>query len=214
MTTLYTDILYPLQDKVLSTIAGLDSPFYLTGGTALARHYYHHRYSDDLDFFVNDYSGFTREVERIEKTLKAFSVTILARSESYIAFMVENKLRVEFVNDVKFHTGAFESGALFTKIDNVVNILSNKITALMSRDNPKDVADVWIIATHNNIDWRSIYTDVSSKAVGIFPPYIAKKLETFPSDLLDTIKWAPGYKPTKDEFKKTMDAVIEDMLKV
>ncbi|MDR1421550.1 MAG: nucleotidyl transferase AbiEii/AbiGii toxin family protein, partial [Coriobacteriales bacterium] len=29
------------------------TPFYLTGGTALSRIYYAHRFSDDLDFFVN-----------------------------------------------------------------------------------------------------------------------------------------------------------------
>ncbi|MCD4795127.1 MAG: nucleotidyl transferase AbiEii/AbiGii toxin family protein [Bacteroidales bacterium] len=28
-------------------------PFYLTGGTALVRFYLNHRYSEDLDFFVN-----------------------------------------------------------------------------------------------------------------------------------------------------------------
>jgi len=28
--------------------------FYLTGGTTLSRVYLHHRYSDDLEFFVND----------------------------------------------------------------------------------------------------------------------------------------------------------------
>ena len=29
---------------------GLALPFYLTGGTALSRHYFAHRYSDDLDY--------------------------------------------------------------------------------------------------------------------------------------------------------------------
>ncbi|MDR2191280.1 MAG: nucleotidyl transferase AbiEii/AbiGii toxin family protein [Endomicrobium sp.] len=30
------------------------TPFYLTGGTAISRGYYNHRYSDDLDFFVKN----------------------------------------------------------------------------------------------------------------------------------------------------------------
>lgn len=30
----------------------LASLFYLAGGTALAEYYFHHRYSDDLDFFT------------------------------------------------------------------------------------------------------------------------------------------------------------------
>ncbi|MBI5050865.1 MAG: nucleotidyl transferase AbiEii/AbiGii toxin family protein, partial [Nitrospirae bacterium] len=62
----YSKILYPLQDKVFPAV--IDSPFYLTGGTALSRGYYNHRYSDDLDYFVNDHSDFHRISEKqIEK---------------------------------------------------------------------------------------------------------------------------------------------------
>ena len=50
----YSDKLYPFQDEVLGAIQSLKSGFYLTGGTALGRCYLNHRYSDDLDFFVND----------------------------------------------------------------------------------------------------------------------------------------------------------------
>lgn len=50
MTSFYTNILYPLQDKVLKIIERANSPFYLTGGTALSRFYYPIRFSDDLDF--------------------------------------------------------------------------------------------------------------------------------------------------------------------
>ena len=50
----YEENLYPLQDGVMSTISKCGVRFFLTGGTALSRAYYNHRYSDDLDFFVND----------------------------------------------------------------------------------------------------------------------------------------------------------------
>lgn len=49
----YSDKLYPFQDAVLSEMQSLKTDFYLTGGTALGRCYLNHRYSDDLDFFVN-----------------------------------------------------------------------------------------------------------------------------------------------------------------
>ena len=49
----YTDNLYPFQNGVLRLVNALKTPFYLSGGTALSRHYFNHRYSDDLDFFVN-----------------------------------------------------------------------------------------------------------------------------------------------------------------
>ena len=49
----YQENLYPLQDGVLNLVKNCKTHFYLTGGTALSRIYYNHRYSDDLDFFVN-----------------------------------------------------------------------------------------------------------------------------------------------------------------
>jgi len=72
----YDKLLYPLQDKVIPAFQ--DSPFYLTDGTALSRGYYNHRYSDDLDYFVNDHPDFLRIAERqIEKLRRMFDdVTI------------------------------------------------------------------------------------------------------------------------------------------
>lgn len=37
--------LYALQDEVLALLAPIDQGFYLTGGTALGRGYFEHRYS-------------------------------------------------------------------------------------------------------------------------------------------------------------------------
>ena len=54
----YQDRLFPLQDKVLCLLQEVESPFYLTGGTALSRCYLYHRYSDDLDLFLNDDPNF------------------------------------------------------------------------------------------------------------------------------------------------------------
>ena len=48
----YSKKLYSLQDGVMSIIKELNAPFFLTGGTALSRHYFNHRYSNDLDLFV------------------------------------------------------------------------------------------------------------------------------------------------------------------
>ncbi|MDP9107339.1 MAG: nucleotidyl transferase AbiEii/AbiGii toxin family protein, partial [Candidatus Eremiobacteraeota bacterium] len=43
--------LYPLQDRILEVVATYGDALVLTGGTALARLYLHHRYSDDIDLF-------------------------------------------------------------------------------------------------------------------------------------------------------------------
>lgn len=66
----YEENLYGLQNGVLNIVKNLDVPFYLTGGTALSRGYYHHRYSDDLDFFVNCDAAFAAHTESVLADLK------------------------------------------------------------------------------------------------------------------------------------------------
>jgi predicted nucleotidyltransferase component of viral defense system len=68
----YNKIIYPLQDKTIPAFK--DSPFYLTGGTALSRGYYNHRYSDDLDYFVNFHPEFKRLAQiQVDKLLTVFN---------------------------------------------------------------------------------------------------------------------------------------------
>ena len=66
----YQNTLYPLQNKVLKIVEMLPVEFYLTGGTTLSRVYLHHRYSDDLDFFVNGATDFKIQVNTV---IKAFT---------------------------------------------------------------------------------------------------------------------------------------------
>lgn len=61
----YTNNLYPFQDLVLKLIMKVDDAFYLTGGTALGRHYLKHRYSDDLDLLKKKLSLFFLSVKKI-----------------------------------------------------------------------------------------------------------------------------------------------------
>ena len=46
-----------------------ETDFYLTGGTALSRVYLKHRYSDDLDFFINNSNKFSTFVNKINNIL-------------------------------------------------------------------------------------------------------------------------------------------------
>jgi predicted nucleotidyltransferase component of viral defense system len=61
--------LYLLQDKFLTWFRLFQLPFYLTGGTALGRFYLNHRYSEDLDFFVNADQYFTRYIDKIKSEI-------------------------------------------------------------------------------------------------------------------------------------------------
>ena len=64
-------VLYPFQDEVLAMAARVDTGFYLTGGTALGRIHLRHRYSEDLDLFVNDDDRFQTWTDRLLEAWRA-----------------------------------------------------------------------------------------------------------------------------------------------
>jgi predicted nucleotidyltransferase component of viral defense system len=215
MNSYYSDTLYPLQDKVLKIVDLLKTPFYLTGGTALSRCYLNHRYSDDLDFFVNNETNFLSLVDTILRELQQnFAVETVMRSETYVAIKIETILKVDFVNDVAFRYGDPKPHPLFSRIDNLENILSNKLSALISRDEAKDVVDIVAISKKIVVDWRKIFLDVNSKAVGISPVDVAKRLTEFPLELLDVIKWIEGREPRVDVFQTDISQMCDSMLRV
>ncbi len=67
----YREKLYPFQDGVLNIVKRLNTPFYLTGGAALGRGYFHHRYSDDLDLFMNQRSDYQAHVQTLYAELES-----------------------------------------------------------------------------------------------------------------------------------------------
>jgi len=193
----YEKILYPLQDRAIEVFK--DSPFYLTGGTVLSRVYYQHRYSDDLDYFVNYLSDFEKLAEsQVEKLSKVFhDVEVEYRGEYfYRIFVSERRLKIELVNDVPAHIGNLTRHPHFGLIDSKENILANKITAVIDRAMPKDIVDIYFLI-RDGVSLRQALIDVHSKAAGIVPVYLAKILAEFDYSLLDTeIKWI---KPVSSE---------------
>ena len=209
----YKNTLYPLQDKVLQVLQSIESDFYLTGGTALSRFYFHHRYSDDLDFFTHNKKQFMAKVDQVLSSLnkKGLDFKLIQKSSSYAEILVQEVLRVDFVCDTGKHWGDFEQAPQFSKIDNLKNILANKLTALVSRDEVKDVVDIWKIWQETDLDWEEVFLNANSKAVGISPIAVAKKLDSFPPALLSQIKWQQE-PPSEDQFTTDLEKLIEEIL--
>lgn len=193
----YETRLYPFQDRVLTVIKETKTSFYLTGGTALSRFYLDHRYSDDLDFFVNYDSSFKKYVNIIVNALKKVgSLEILYAADDFYRVNIVDKrknieLKLEFVNDVPSHIGTLLLHDLFGNIDSIENIFANKITAILDRGMPKDIGDFWSILKKYNLSLKQALTDADSKAAGIHPTYLAKVISDIDENLLGypTIKW-------------------------
>lgn len=186
----YDKVIYPLQDKAL--VVFKDAPFYLTGGTALSRGYYYHRYSDDLDYFLNDYSEFQRLVERqIEKLAVLFTDIKVAIKDANFCrvFVSEERLKIEMINDVPSHIGAVINHPVLGVIDSKENILANKLTAVVDRTLPKDIVDIYFLLK-GGLNLKQSFLDASSKAAGISPLLTAKIFAEFDYSILDAeIKW-------------------------
>ena len=186
----YTNILYPLQDKAIPAFK--DSPFYLTGGTALSRGYYHHRYSDDLDYFVNNSPEFQRIVEAaIGELTDIFSDIKISLKDTHFVriFTSEEKLKIELINDVPSHIGTLIDHPILGRIDSKENILANKLTAIVDRTMPKDMVDLYFLL-QDGLDLKKALVNAESKAAGIAPLLVAKMFGEFDYTLLDTeVKW-------------------------
>ena len=167
--------------------------FYLTGGTALSRCYLNHRYSDDLDFFVNEAPDFKKQTERVVSAIRqaGMQIEIGTASESFLRITVlkdEVSLKIDFVNDVIYHYGDFETAHFFNKIDSWRNILSNKLSAV-SRLEPKDIVDLLFIAKKFAFEWPDIMAEAKNKDLWVEPLNVSRIIKEFPVKLFDTIKW-------------------------
>ena len=123
--------IYQLQDSALQLITPFLDKFYLTGSTALGRFYLNHRFSDDLDFFVNRNVDFNSMVNEIYGILKLNykideSVTLLTPDFIRIGIIGEAPLKLEFVNDIAFRWGETIITLENIPIDNVANILAKE----------------------------------------------------------------------------------------
>lgn len=189
----YFNKLYPFQDEGLKIIADVKNDFYLTGGTALGRFYFQHRFSDDLDFFLNHSSDFALQVDRIINAFKQQNVQFSfgIKSADFVRILLRKEdvnLKIDFVNDVAFHYGGYKKFPSFPRVDNWRNILSNKLTALERRE-PKDIADILFIARNYSFHWNDIFNEGLQKVVYLDALDVSKILVEFPVKFLSNIIW-------------------------
>jgi len=201
--------LYKLQDKVLEIVFSVENEFYLTGGTCLSRFYHEKRYSDDLDFFTHNSGRFSFAVKNIKVKLeKNHQITVEVDSKSFIRFRIDKILQVDFINDTAHRykdPSVKENGYI---IDTIENILSNKITAVMGRDNPKDIFDIYLICRFYSFNWKEILEEAQKKASFMYEDLIIR-LKSFPAILLDSIRMIDN--SFLENFDKEFPIIIEEI---
>lgn len=193
---------FALQDLFLERFfAGpLAKPFYLTGGTALARFYFNHRESLDLDLFTNDqnqdFAVVNRTVLGILYTLN-LQITSQVTTNTYIQYIVLDQagttLKVDLVKDVPVHFGepVLRAGI---RVDSLENIGSNKVLAVFGRTDAKDFIDLYWILHHTDLKFDDLYQQAYKKDLGLSELYLAyalqniEKVRLFPR-MLEPLPW-------------------------
>lgn len=163
----YYDLLYPFQDAALKVIHSVDTGFYLTRGTAASRGYLHHRFADDLDLFASDDDRFGLWVERVIQALVRggnWQTQVLLREERFGRLNLiqhDLSLKIEMINDVPARVGMVVDHPILGHLDTAENILANKVTALLDREEPKDFADIWGFCIQQRESFQQIWPDCS-----------------------------------------------------
>ncbi len=192
----YLTQLYPVQDRVLAQLAPVETGFYLTGGTAASRAYLHHRFSDDLDLFVNDDARFGLWAQRVVQALGRsgdWHVTVVQQDARFVRLTVAEGdlvLKIEMVNDVPAHIGELKRDPVLGLLDSPENILANKLTAVVDRSEPKDLADIWGFCCRMALSCEAALEGAQSKAAGLFPADVARVLLSVTKDDWQLVRWS------------------------
>jgi hypothetical protein len=212
----YFEALYPLQDRVIGILSGLETEFYLTGGTAASRGYLNHRFSDDLDFFVNDDARFVLWADRMIQSMSrsaGWGLDVMLKEERFVRVALREGdvfLKVELINDVPAHVGEIRRHPVLGRLDSPENILANKVSALVDRGEPKDLADIWGFCCRMGLRLEDAIIGAQSKAAGVFPADLARLLCSVTSSDWELIRWIAA--PEMERFKAELNRLGESLL--
>lgn len=176
---------YQLQDKFLTQFFSLPfaDRFYLTGGTALARFYFHHRESFDLDLFTNEESvDFNQVNMAIINLLNEVQVIIDTQvtTPTFLQYITHTKrgatLKIDVVKDVPVHFGSIQTKER-VRIDSIENIGSNKILAIFGRTDAKDYVDLFWILNNTPLTIDQLFTHATKKDLGLTEFYLSQAFD-------------------------------------
>ncbi len=129
--------------------------YYLTGGTALSYYYFHHRISEDLDFFTldipieNELALWAKKTAKNTGAIEVEFQTLSAQIVYYFRYS-DDVVKVDFAQYPFEHAGTFHmDGAL--RVTSKLDIGINKLQAIQTRARGRDYVDLYAIIHEGNI---------------------------------------------------------------
>lgn len=142
--------------------------FYLTGGTALAEFYLHHRLSEDIDFFTRSQvfqskvAAFLRDIQKQARVVRVDWKQIGGLYTYSLTYKDGIVLKVDF-NEYDYPQ--VERGMMFGKlpVDSVYDIVINKLYTIFSRHNARDYVDLYVLLSSGDFSLEQLFSRIPDK---------------------------------------------------
>ena len=95
-------------------------------------------------------------------------------------------------------------------LDTPRNILSNKLTAVIGRDEPKDIFDILHIALNYSFVWPDIFYEAKQKAV-LNEIDLEERFVTFPVEMIQQVDWLKSA-PDLGFISNALKSIADDFL--
>lgn len=156
-------LLTPKHQQILDGIANsphLTNTFYFTGGTALSEFYFHHRYSEDLDFFSQseiNYRNLEIEISKIIKVTQPKDVEkqTLNGQQIYWFTYPNQVIKIDFAYFPFEPLGEFKKIKKL-KISSLEDLAANKLQAIITRKRGRDFLDYFYITNETQLTPQKI----------------------------------------------------------
>jgi len=166
-----TSLLTPAQAAVLEEFFRRTEAYFLTGGTALAEFYLHHRTSADLDLFTMDDEAFRHGRRLLADVARTVGATLeVVREYPGYAEMRLNvaaeSLKVDLVRETAAQIRAEKRQFGLARVDALEDIAANKVATLVGRAEVRDYVDLYFLdqAGHRVAD---VLPDAQRKDAGV-----------------------------------------------
>jgi len=185
--------------RVLSLLAGIDPPWTLTGGGALAGFHLGHRCTRDLDLFWHGQSALETRGDEVLGRLRdsGLQVDLVQGSEAFQRLRVVDGEEVLIVDLVAEPVPTVEEPAevqlasVSILVDTPHEILVNKMCALLQRSELRDLQDVQELLSRGG-DLARALGDCPIKDGGFSPLTLAWVLRGLPVETMGTVAgWEP-----------------------
>lgn len=176
--------LTPIQRDLLRAVFAERAGFFLTGGSALAEYYLHHRRSEDLDLFTTDDVAFATGASLIEAAARRLGATVQwvrtgPQFRRGLVIRGTESVVVDLVRDIDQQIVEGKPVKDGVRVDSIEDITANKLCALLGRQEVKDVIDLYFLE-RSGVDLAASVALAARKDAGMNPAVLSQICASIP----------------------------------